>query len=65
MGSPTKFRVYQKIKYLMILFVTYILLVGQTALLKTFNVWSVFVFLLNFQNNQEITDPNGFQMWPK
>ena len=27
--------------------------------------WSFFAFLfLFFQNNREVTDPNGFQMWP-
>ena len=65
MRGPSNFLYFKK-EHLPILFVTDVLFVGRNAFLKTFFEWSIFMFLfLFFQNNRVITDPNGFQMWPK
>ena len=60
MRSPIRFVLFQKLAYLLLLFVTNVLFVGQYAFLKMFIEWSIFGFLfLFFQNNRVITDPNG------
>ena len=66
MRGRIQFLVFQKIAYLLILFVTDVLFVGKFTFLKTFIELSIFVLLfLFFQNNRVITDPNSFQMLPK
>ena len=65
MRGHIQFLVFQKIIYLLILFVTDSLFFGQYAFLLTFFEWSYFALLfLFFQNNRVVTDPNGLPMGP-
>ena len=64
MRGHIQFLVFQKITYLLILFATDALFVGQYAFYKRFFEWSFLALLfLFFQNNRVVTDHNGLQVW--
>ena len=66
MRGQIQFRVFQKITYLLILFVTDGLFVGKYAFFRTFlSGHFLRFFFLFLQNNRVVTDPNGLQMWLK